>query len=145
MTESFVGLDALAAPLAEIERRSLDAGEQDGDACVTNDGARPHVETITAHAGEVALFVFEFEAAIAEGDDFDFEFDGTCIESATFATEAKGDFSADSGGFGGFHSGGIGNAEGAVGDLVVDEGAQETCAIAGSTAADVVGMVRRGR
>ena len=88
------GLDALVAPLAEIKGRRLDAGKQDGDACVTNDGARPHVETIAAHAGEVALFVFEFEAAIAERDDFDFEIDGACIESAAFATDAERDFGA---------------------------------------------------
>src|SRR5471030_2481264 len=54
-------VDALAAPLAEVEGWRLAAGEQDGKPRVTNDGARAHVETVARHGGEMALLVLQFK------------------------------------------------------------------------------------
>ena len=82
--------DALAVPLTEIEGRCLDAGDQNSEACMFDDGTATHVEDISTHAGKVAVFVLEFKAAIVQGNEFDFEFERACVQAAAFATEFDG-------------------------------------------------------
>ena len=46
------------------------------------------VEDITAHAGEVAVFIFEFKATVVEGHEFDIKFERPRIKAAPFAAKS---------------------------------------------------------
>ena len=117
--------DALAVPLAEIEGRCLHASNKDGEAGVFDDGAAAHVEDVSAHACEVAVFVFEFKAAVIQRDEFDFEFERAGVQAAAFAAE----FDRSSARFEFADRLRIADANGGVFDSVADECAQEACSI----------------
>ena len=54
----------LAVPLAEIEGRGSDGGQQKSEAAVADDCARAHVAIIIHHRGELALFILQLESAV---------------------------------------------------------------------------------
>jgi hypothetical protein len=61
------GIDALAAPLAKVERGGLVAGQQEGHFGVAYEGAVTHVGKVAENQGEVALLVLQFKASLISG------------------------------------------------------------------------------
>ena len=69
----------LTVPLAEIEGRGSDGGQQEDEAAVADDCARAHVVIITHHRGEVALFVFQLESAVTARNEFHLQREGAVV------------------------------------------------------------------
>ena len=132
--EIFQG-DALAVPLTKIERRRFHTGNEYGKSSVFDDSAAPHVEDIAAHAGEMTVFVFEFKASIVQRDEFDFEFQRTCIQTTAFAAELDGASASFE-----FSDGlRIADANSSIGNAMANKCTQQSRAVSGCTATNILG------
>ena len=69
----------LTVPLAEIEGRGPNGGQQEGEASVADDCARVHVAIIAHQRGEVALFVCQLESAGTARNEFNLKREGVMV------------------------------------------------------------------
>ena len=60
----FFHRQTLVVPLAEIEGRSSDEGQQESEAVVADDCVRAHIAITSHRRGEVALFILSLESAV---------------------------------------------------------------------------------
>ncbi len=58
--------DALAAPLAEIKRRSGQACDEDRHRAMLHNGGWAHANGAAAHRGKVALLVLQLEFSVGQ-------------------------------------------------------------------------------
>ncbi len=133
------GVEALAAPLGEVERRSGDGGEKEDAVAMADNGAGAHFDVETPGGPEVAMGILKGVISIGAGDQFDFEVEGFGADLAAFPAKGEGGDGPNRQGLKGFNTVWIpeDNPGGMPGEI--KEGAKDLGVVSGGAAPDVVG------